>query len=336
MYLGKIVEIGPGDALYGVPAPPLHGRAAVGGAGRRPVAARAPSGRLLGGDVPSPANPPSGVPLPHALPEGAGAAARSRSRCCEDKGTGTRRGLPLPADPRGARGDRRTISRDERRSPTARGGEAEELLQRLIRFNTVNPPGNERAGAGVPRRPPDRRPASSASCSAPSPSAPTWSRGCARRPAPTRADALLPRARRHGARRPGRVDARPVVGRPRRRLPVGARRARHEVAGRRRDRRRGVARALGLAPGARRAADRGGRRRGDRRRAGRAVDHRDAPREGALRPARQRGRRRRVRVRRQAPLRRVLRREGRVPLHVQHRRASPATPRCRGWARTRC
>ena len=59
-----------------------------------------------------------------------------------------------------------------------------------------------------------------------------------------------------------------------------------------------VARALGLAPRARRAADRGGRRRGDRRLARRPMDHRDAPREGALRHADQRGRRRGVRVRR--------------------------------------
>ena len=42
----------------------------------------------------------------------------------------------------------------------------------------------------------------------------------------------------------------------------------------------------------------------------------EPPGEGALRPARQRGRRRGVRVRRQAPLRRVLRGEGRVPLHA--------------------
>ena len=46
-----------------------------------------------------------------------------------------------------------------------------------------------------------------------------------------------------------------------------------------------VARALRLAPRARRAADRCGRRRGDGRRARRAVDHRDAPRQGPLRPA---------------------------------------------------
>ena len=56
-----------------------------------------------------------------------------------------------------------------------------------------------------------------------------------------------------------------MVRRRRRRLPVGQGRARHEVAGGGRDRRGGVAGALGLASGARRAVDRGGRRRGDGR-----------------------------------------------------------------------
>ncbi len=199
-----------------------------------------------------------------------------------------------------------------------RSAEAEELLARLIRFNTVNPPGDERAGAGVPRGPSRRGGlrvrAAGRGAGAAEP------RGEAARQELRRPHALLPRPRRHGARGPGRLDARPVVGGDRRRLPVGARRARHEVAGRRGDRRGRIARALRLAPGARRSADRGGRGRGDGRLAGRAVDHRDAPREGALRPARQRGRRRGVRVRRHALLRRVLRGEGRVPLHRHHRR----------------
>src|SRR2546427_3624024 len=62
--------------------------------------------------------------------------------------------MSLPTDAGGSGADRRTIGRHGQRraqrmsaeeSATGQpGGEAEQLLARLIRFNTVNPPGNER------------------------------------------------------------------------------------------------------------------------------------------------------------------------------------------------
>jgi oligopeptide/dipeptide ABC transporter ATP-binding protein len=96
MYLGRIVEIGPSESLYGFPRHPYTGAllAAV------PVPdpeLRASERVLLSGDVPSPANPPS--------------ACRFRTRCpkarelcsvedppLQDKGSGTRAACHFPLD----------------------------------------------------------------------------------------------------------------------------------------------------------------------------------------------------------------------------------------------
>ena len=142
--------------------------------------------------------------------------------------------------------------------------ETAEVLARLIRFNTVNPPGDERAcqewlrdylterRAGVrARRHRARAPE------------PRRARSRGEEPGP---GARLPLARRHRARGRRGLDARPVVGRDPRRLPVGPRRARHEVPDRGRGRRRRAAGPRRLAPGARRAEGLLRRRRGDRRR----------------------------------------------------------------------
>ena len=118
----------------------------------------------------------------------------------------------------------------------------------LVRFNTVNPPGNERAAIeylagylsdagfetellGASRRPPEprRRP---------------------RRQTPTAGPTLCYLGHVDTVLAdPVGVDARSLVGRRRRRLPVGPRRARHEVPGRGRGgRRRRRSRAAGGGP----------------------------------------------------------------------------------------
>jgi oligopeptide/dipeptide ABC transporter ATP-binding protein len=94
MYLGRIVEIGPGDALYSFPRHPYTGAllSAV------PVAdptLRASERQLLSGDVPSPANPPHACRFHTRCP-------KAQELCSiddpplEDKGTGTRAACHFP------------------------------------------------------------------------------------------------------------------------------------------------------------------------------------------------------------------------------------------------
>ena len=169
------------------PIPPRHGE-------------RAP---LLSGDVPSPANPPSACRFHTRCPK-----ARS---CCsveepllEDKGSGTWPPATYPLTREEVAAIGRTICAMST-TRIAGAAEAEELLGALIRFNTVNPPGNERAAqeylaAHLTRRGLRVR-AARRRARAPQPGR------AAARARQRRADAVLSRPRRHGARRPGRVDA---------------------------------------------------------------------------------------------------------------------------------
>jgi oligopeptide/dipeptide ABC transporter ATP-binding protein len=88
MYLGKIAEIGGGDELYGFPRHPYTGAllSAV------PVADPSRHGeqrRLLSGDVPSPANPPSACRFHTRCPK-AQPLCSTQEPPLEDKGSGTR------------------------------------------------------------------------------------------------------------------------------------------------------------------------------------------------------------------------------------------------------
>jgi len=94
MYLGKIVEIGPSQPLYGYPRHPYTGAllAAV------PVADPSVSAgerRLLSGDVPSPANPPRACRFHTRCPK-AQELCSVEEPLLEDKGTGTKAACHYP------------------------------------------------------------------------------------------------------------------------------------------------------------------------------------------------------------------------------------------------
>src|ERR1700759_5697840 len=82
------------------------------------------------------------MPLPHALSEGTGALL-DRGSAAAGQGLWHRCRVSFPADARGGRSDRRTICAMS--ATTGATTEAEQLLSRLIQFDTVNPPGNELA-----------------------------------------------------------------------------------------------------------------------------------------------------------------------------------------------
>ena len=97
MYLGKIVEIGPAEAVYDFPRHPYTGALLAAVPVADPTAARGPR-PLLGGDVPSPANPPQACRFHTRCP-------KAQERCTveepalQDKGGGTRAACHFPLTP---------------------------------------------------------------------------------------------------------------------------------------------------------------------------------------------------------------------------------------------
>jgi oligopeptide/dipeptide ABC transporter ATP-binding protein len=94
MYLGKIVEIGPSDPLYGFPRHPYTG------ALLSAVPVPDPTGghrerNLLSGDVPSPANPPQACRFHTRCPK-ARELCSQEEPLLEDKGSGTRAACHFP------------------------------------------------------------------------------------------------------------------------------------------------------------------------------------------------------------------------------------------------
>jgi oligopeptide/dipeptide ABC transporter ATP-binding protein len=97
MYLGRIVEIGPGEELYGFPRHPYTGALLSAVPVADPSASRG-APRPLGGETPSPASPPSGCRFHIRCP-------KAQERCSveepplRDHGTGTRAACHYPLTP---------------------------------------------------------------------------------------------------------------------------------------------------------------------------------------------------------------------------------------------
>ena len=119
MYLGKVVEVSPGRGAVRQPAPPVLDLASLGRTDSRPEVERGRKTILVPGDLPSPANPPPRMPLPHALPvRPADSLPRPGAAAAEAR----RQPLGLVPLGRGDQGRRDRRSRGRARVRAAAGG----------------------------------------------------------------------------------------------------------------------------------------------------------------------------------------------------------------------
>ncbi len=148
MYLGKIVELADRTRPVRAPDAPVHGGAAVGGAGPRHRAAAQPRAHPADRRRAEPDQPAAGVPLPHPVLEGAGdlldaSAAAGRA------GAGPPGGLPLPREPGAAH--HRLLHRPGRRGARALSGGAGRAGAAATRPRRAPP--RSRRGAAAPPAP---------------------------------------------------------------------------------------------------------------------------------------------------------------------------------------
>ena len=116
MYLGKIVELAESDQLYDHPRMPYTGALMSAVPVADPALAATKKRQLLDGRRAVPDEPAAGVPVPHALLEGAGAVPRRRSRSWRSRTAAT----SPPATSRSRTRRSRSGSRRRRRGSSAR------------------------------------------------------------------------------------------------------------------------------------------------------------------------------------------------------------------------
>ena len=94
MYLGRIVEIGDVDEVFDRPGAPVHAGAALGDPAARPAEGAARRRIVLQGDLPSPADPPSGCRFRTRCQKFANELDERAAPACIDAAAGADRRAP--------------------------------------------------------------------------------------------------------------------------------------------------------------------------------------------------------------------------------------------------